>query len=121
MIFRISDIASPGELAHERVVMRASAAGDLGDYAIFRAFISPDGVALSGDVPRAYWFPELLVKPDDLVVLYTKEGVRSEKVLNSGRKTYFFYWGRSTTMWDDQKYIATVVNTENWDFSRKTK
>jgi hypothetical protein len=104
MILKVSSIVNAGEPERERVVLRATADGDVGEYAIFRANADADGDALSGDVPNVFWFPGSKVKAGDLVVLYTKRGTRRNKVLDeSGATTHFFYWGKPEALWNNAK------------------
>jgi hypothetical protein len=121
MIFDITDIADEGFLDKERVVLKAKADGDLGDFAIFRANSPPaeSEKVFSGDIPDVFWFPSLKVKNKDLVVLYTKAGKRSQKSLSNGAITYFFYWGKKSPLWNDGEHLAAIVNTEEWNFFRK--
>ncbi len=114
MILEFSEIANAGDLDKERIVLKALKNGPLGEYAIFRAHKKDDSVA-SGDVPDAYWFADREVSAGDLVVLYTKTGVSSQKELKLGATTYFYYWHQTKSLWGDQeKYRAVLVNTDNW-------
>jgi hypothetical protein len=114
MIFRISEIANAGELKRERIILKAITAGDLGRYAILRAWKGDDGSPLSGSIPNCFWFPDTAVKSGDIVVLYTKEGEDSEKENPSGSKSYFFYWDLESPIWLSKEHTAVLVNTTTW-------
>jgi hypothetical protein len=119
MIFNISGISDPGNLAKERLVLKVVADGDLNDYAVFRAF-SHEKTVLSGNIPNAFWFSPVKLEVGDLVVLYTKGGTDSEKRLPSGRMTYFFYWGLDEPIWESSEYSAVVVQTESWKLFKRS-
>jgi len=115
MIFEIRRIADPGDLDDERVVLKALGPGELGDFALFAARRSQDpGKVLSGRIRSAYWFPNRQLKTGDLAVLYTKSGRQSEKKLEGGSKTYFFYWGLEEPIWGDEHYKPVLVEVSDW-------
>jgi hypothetical protein len=114
MNVQFSSFADSGVLSKERLILKALTNLDIGDYAVFRSRVS-DGGPTAG-WKGAYWFPDVSVSANDLIVLYTKEGVQSTKVLKSGRTAHFFYWGRSEAMWGDQKHGAVVLRISDWQF-----
>ncbi|MDZ7712749.1 MAG: hypothetical protein U5L06_06415 [Rhodovibrio sp.] len=71
-------IRSPGDLNKERLVMRALTDLDVGAYTIF-AVVGREGVP-TNDLRHAFWFPDLSVKKNDLVVVYTKVGKHKKKL-----------------------------------------
>src|SRR5262249_50258580 len=99
MTVRITSIAAAGDMNRERDVMKASAKGNIGAYALFQAISSDDGQVLSGNIPYAYWFADKEVNRGDFVVLYTKQGTQSEKKNKDGTTSHFFYWGLSSPLW----------------------
>lgn len=112
MTLKLTSIANAEEFDKERVVMRAITDIDLTHYAVFCCRAGVTGI-VAGDIPKVYWFFDKKIKMNDLVVLYTKEGVQKEKVLDSGSTTHFFYWGLGASIWTpDMK--AVVVNTPSW-------
>jgi hypothetical protein len=108
MSFDITSIADAGDIDRERVVIKATTDGDIGRFAIFCAKRSSTGVALSGNVPKTFWFTDQKVKAGDFIVLYTKAGTRSSKTSDSGSTSYFFYWGWKTAIWDEKSKAALI-------------
>lgn len=119
MKFKIASIANAGDLERERLILRATANGDIGEYAVFRANAAPDDEALAGDIPNAYWFANREIKKGDFVVLYSKFGTSREKTSESGRTSYFYYWGLDSAIWSSTNYVAVLVNTSDWATSTK--
>jgi hypothetical protein len=104
-----------GQLSKERLVLKALTSLNVGDYAIFRSRAADDKSPTSGP-KSAYWFPDLPVAADDLIVLYTKKGSQSTKILSSGRVAHFFYWNREEAIWGDYHYGAVIVLVSDWEF-----
>lgn len=110
MIFDITSIADAENFEQERVVIKASAEGNIGRFAVFCANRSTtdSALALSGDVPNTYWFSDRDVKAGDFIVLYTKAGTRSAKTTESGSTSYFFYWGCKAAIWTPKTRAVLV-------------
>lgn len=109
-----SSFAEPRNLATERIILKALKEVDIGDYAIFRSIVS-EGSPTPG-WKGAYWFPDITVNANDLIVLYTKGGSHSTKALADGRTAHFFYWGRDEAMWGDKRHGAVIVLVSEWAF-----
>jgi hypothetical protein len=109
----LSEIKGSGAIAHERVVIRALNATDIGDYVIFAARATPKGT-FSGP-GFGYWLPDILVEKGDNVVVYTKSGARKEKVLASGKKSYFIYLGLSEPLWHNDEKAAVLFKIFDWE------
>ena len=86
-IVRISDA---GDAQRERVVLRAREDCDIGKFALVRA-ISDESGPFAGSLSHGYWFPDVKVSANDLVVLYSRSGNEKIKKHDSGRTTYFYY------------------------------
>jgi hypothetical protein len=115
MIVKVTDIASSGNLEKERVIIKATAAGDIGRILLLRVKAAKDdGAPLSGDIPDAFWFPDHKIDAGDLVVLYTKKGNRSSKPVEGGATTHFFYWGKASPIWDESGYRLALVSSNGW-------
>ena len=119
MNLEIQSFTAPGDLINERLVLKASASLDVGDYAIFQSTKSGDGKATAGN-KIAYWFPDSDIKSGDLVVLYTKSGTRGAKQLESGKTAHFFYWGLQTPIWKDENVGAVVLLVDEWKWKPKS-
>lgn len=114
MMLKVTGIADRGDRVKERVVMRAMIDTDVGDYAVFRSKLLEEG-AVSSDTTDAFWFPDKFVNAKDLVVLYTKAGTASERVLKSGRTVHFYYWGKSAALWAGSDHVPVLVHASNWE------
>lgn len=114
MQLEIRSFADAGDIAKERVVLRALSSVDIGNYVILRSKTDVSGDPISG-AKSAYWLPDVVVAKGDLVVLYTKAGKASKKELESGRTAHFYYWHQVQPIWGAEKMnTAVVLLTESW-------
>ncbi|MGD0633220.1 MAG: hypothetical protein ABSA13_02920 [Beijerinckiaceae bacterium] len=97
-----------GDLQKERLILQANEDLDVGDFLILAAR-KKDEVPLGGRARAAYWMPDHKVKKGDRVILYTKKGARSEKQLNSGTVSYFFYWNLENSVWENSIPILIEI------------
>jgi hypothetical protein len=116
MIFEISEIADPGNLEKERVILKAKSDGDIGRFAILAGVPRPKGLIASGSIQHAYWFLDQQIKAEDFAVLYTKSGKRSQKTTAGGSTSHFYYWDLKSPIWNT--YRAALVNTATWQYSK---
>lgn len=116
MNLEIRSFAGVGDLQKERIVLKALADLDVGDYAILRSGVGSSGRTPTSGRKIAYWFPDEDVQANDLVVLYTKKGSRSTKPIEGGGTAYFFYWGRDEALWNDDKSGAVLLEVSAWQF-----
>jgi hypothetical protein len=112
MKVRIEKITENGDLSRERLVLRVLRDTDVGKFVIFQARFDEDGPTTGVD--EVFWFPDKPLHAGDLIVLYTKAGIQSEKIIAGGATTHFFYWGRSETLWDSPDHGAVVVEANDW-------
>lgn len=112
MNLKHSSFADPGSFEKERLVLKAYADVEIGNYAVFCSSVN-DGNATAGH-KTAYWFPDGKVKAGDLVVLYTKGGTDSKKTLSSGATAHFFYWGLKTAIWGSSNNAAVLLRVAEW-------
>jgi hypothetical protein len=118
MNITITGIRSPGELNDERLIMRVlSPVVEVGRYAVFRAEVEDESVTTN--VSNVFWFPDGTVKKGDLVVLYTKNGVQKERVNKDGSTSHFYYWGMKEPFWNDPKFVAVLVQIDQWSSTVK--
>jgi len=101
-----------GDLQQERVVMRANADVEVGQFALCRT--ARDGDSIYPTVYDTFWFPDGVVQKGDFVVLYTKPGTTSFKKGASGTTSHFYYWGRSDAVWDDVGVAAVLMHVGEW-------
>jgi len=113
MKVRIKYIRDKGVLKNERVVLIAMDDCDIGEYLIMDTTFSGDKI--SNKLRHTFWFPDKQINNGDLIVLYSKDGVDSEKENESGNKSHFFYWGLGETVWNkDEEDCAILFKVEDY-------
>jgi hypothetical protein len=114
MKLKLLRFAETGNLDKERVVLAATDDVDIGKYVVMRSKRGESGNPRSGS-KSAYWFPDLIVKSGDLVVVYTKKGKSSKKTLENGKVVHFYYWHLSAAMWgESSNNTAVLLNVLEW-------
>jgi len=68
---------------------------------------------------NSYWFPDQNVKDGDKIVLYTKSGVSSQRANPNGSTTFFYYWGLSSTVFNNSSDTAALLKIEQWEYKTK--
>lgn len=112
MNLELRSIVEPGNLAKERITLRAQSDLDLGDFLVAQSgFI--DGSPTT-QFFHTYWFPFKRIQKGDLVVIYTKEGIDRENKLKNRGKAHFFYFDLSLTIWNDQSKAAVILYAPTW-------
>jgi hypothetical protein len=114
---RFGSFADSGHYEKERVVLSATADLKVGDYAVFASKPSRSTGGATAGSKRAYWFPDKEIKQGDSVVIYTKKGKTSTKILPDDRTAHFFYWGLDEPLWAAEMGIV-VVKVETWQFRK---
>lgn len=116
MMLNVSAIADRGDRAKERIVLKATADIDVGDFAVFRTKYRGDGL-VSSRVTSIFWFPDKSIKSNDLVVLYTKGGTATERPASSGSgaTVHFFYWGKKEALWSGSNYAPVLAFVNEWE------
>src|SRR3989344_1166940 len=106
----IQKIIAPGDLENERDVFEVRDDDEVGFYGVFKT-IEVGENTVSGRVRNTYWFPNKSIKKGDLVVLYSRVGVNTEKKQADGSTVHFFYWLNETPQWEkrQEKRDAVVV------------
>lgn len=66
------------------------------------------------EVRNTFWFPDMLVSAGDIVVVYSKLGSPNYKGLSEDRRAYFFYWGQSSALWDDEDVAPVLLYAPEW-------
>lgn len=113
MKLRISSIADRGVPDKERLVLRIMAETDIGEYVILRTLVR--GEAVTTGVKESYWFADKTVSVGDQVILYSKSGTPSEKILESGHVAHFYYWGhKGEALWTSSEFGAVVIHADEW-------
>lgn len=112
MNLELRSIIAPGDLKNERLTLRALTNLDVGDYLVAQTMIVNGNPTTSFD--HMLWFPFKAINKGDLVVVYTKVGNNTERVLSKGNTAHFFYLDLVTAIWDDPNKGAIVLHTPTW-------
>jgi len=112
MNLELRSIISPGDLANERLTLRALIDLDLGDYLVAQTGYVDESPTTA--LNHSVWFPFKFVQKGDLVVIYTKTGSNSERVLDKGNKAHFFYLDLRQPIWGDANKAALVLDAPSW-------
>jgi hypothetical protein len=60
------------------------------------------------------WFQFKPISKGDLVVVYTKVGSSTSRVLSKGNTAHFYYLNLKLPIWDDPAQGAILLHTPNW-------
>lgn len=120
MNINITKILDPGIVDKERLVMKVVSSDDIGRYIVFDT-VETGPSTFSSRPKNVYWFPDGEVSAGDLVVLYSKKGNSTKQKNPDGTTTYFFYWGKQTSLWNNSEDGAALLRIENVDFKPRRK
>lgn len=113
MRIQIVSIAERGVANRERLHLRALAEVELNRFAVLaNRYLSPASLATGGLL--AFWFPPVVVKPGDSVILFSGSGAYSTSRAPDGTTNHFFYWGLQRTVWNRTGDCAVLVELESW-------
>jgi hypothetical protein len=112
MNLELRSIIAPGDLKNERLTLRALADLDVGDYLVAQTVLV-DGQPTT-DFDHMLWFQYEPIAKGDIVVVYTKTGKTTERVLSTGKTAHFFYLDLKSAIWDDPSKGAIVLHTPSW-------
>lgn len=112
MKLKVTAIREAGNLAKERIVLRAEVGLDIGEYVLLQTGFKEDSVNTS--VFYAYWFPDKVINAGDYIVLYTKQG-KASQVEFRDVQSHFLYWGKSQAVWDRENSAAVLMHAPEWD------
>ncbi|MBZ9870500.1 hypothetical protein LB542_06475 [Mesorhizobium sp. BR1-1-9] len=114
MNLKLRSITEPGNLHLERLTLKAEVALNIGDFVVAQTGWA--GEQPSIQIFHAIWFPYEEVKAGDLIIIYTRQGNPSKKLLKTGNNTaHFFYWDLNKTIWDANFRGAVVMNAPEWN------
>lgn len=115
MNIEISKIMDPGIPESERVLLKVLLDDELGFYGAFKTKKTSEET-ISSKISATFWFPDRHVKKGDLVVLYSKAGVNTERKNNDGTTSYFFYWGTNGSIWNEPKDSVVLFKIDGWKY-----
>jgi hypothetical protein len=118
MKLEIRSVKSHGDLANERIMLKAISDVNIGAYMISDTTYQSDH-AISNKLRHIFWIPDKDVEEDDLIVIYTKSGTdKRVRNSNSGKSTHFFYWGLEGPIWNKGGDTAVLFFLNDWSFKR---
>lgn len=115
MKLKIERIENAGILEKERIVLRVLTDDEIGRYIILKTK-KMGGTAVSSNPSAVFWFSDKKVAKDDWVVVYTKTGVNSSAVSDTGNFTHFFYWDKNLPMWNNPDDAIVLIHSDGWTF-----
>jgi hypothetical protein len=117
MKLEIREVKDRGE-TNERLVLVALEDCDIGKYFVFVSKKNNNNIIFT-QIFHPYWFPDKLIKKNDLIILYTKKGENSLKTNTDGTTSYFYYRGVASPIYTNN-FFALVVEANTWKIE-KTK
>lgn len=117
MKLEIVSVKGAGKLQEERLVLRAIADTDIGQYLVADTTYQGEG-QVSNRLRHIFWLPDKEVSARDLVVLYTKTGKDKSRQNDSGNRTHFIYWDLGRTIWNSEEDAATLFHISDWDLKQ---
>jgi hypothetical protein len=114
MTLRFQSFRDVGDAKKERVVLVAEGDVQIGDYAILGIRSSqPVNETSAFHIDLGYWFPNLIVKQNDVVVIYSKSGEHKTKTNEKGVTSYFFYLEKDHPIWSGED-VLVVTKFSDW-------
>lgn len=115
MNIEINKITDAGSLENERIILKVLIDDELGFYGAFKTK-KTGTTTVSSSIKATYWFPDRQVKKGDLVVLYSKSGVNTERKNKDGSTSHFFYWGLSSATWNNPEDSVVLFKIDEWEY-----
>lgn len=109
----IEDFQDKGIIDKECIVLRITDSDDIGLYIIIATSIK-EKESVSSRIKQTYWFPQRIVSPGDIVVLYTKSGIDRFFQNANGSYSYLFHWGIQDAMWTEENDCAVLFSVRAW-------
>jgi len=112
----IKKIVDPGNLVNERIILEVQNDDNIGFYGIFKT-IETGEETVSNKIRATYWFLDKDIKKGDLVVLYSKIGINTERKETDGSTIHFFYWGLDIAQWqkrETEKDAVVLFRIDEW-------
>lgn len=112
MELKISSIADKGDLSNERIGLKVLKDCNLTSFIIFKTRKTNGGFLNKSK--NSYWFLPNQVEEGDKVVLYSKKGKNSIKENEDGSSTYFFYWGLTNSIFNEEVDKIVLINAKGF-------
>lgn len=113
MNIEIKYVKDAGNKAKERIILKARADLDIGNYILFDTTYFDNG-SVSNKIRHSIWFPDTKIGINDLVIVYTKIGEYSFVKNKNNTKSHFFYMGLDTPIWNQDGDCAVIVEVNEW-------
>jgi hypothetical protein len=111
----LKSIGDKGDLNNERIGFNVLTTCELKYFLVIRTKKNVNGFHNKGT--DYFWFLPQQVKANDKVVLYTRSGQNSVNENSDGSKTFFFYWGLTSPIFNNADDIVVLANIKNWTLS----
>jgi hypothetical protein len=120
MNIEIKYIAEANDERKERLVLSVLRDDDIGNYVVFATTTSSQNAVITR-MRHSFWFPDRKICAGDLVVLYTKKGVTSEKKNSDGSTTHFFYMNIESPIFKSLEDCAVLLHVDHWSFKKVSR
>jgi len=107
MKLQIMKVESGGDHTREVVWLKALQACSLGDHILADTTFDEDGT--SNRVRHTFWFPDVMVKKDDRVVVFTKTGKPKTGRTKADQPLHFLYWNLDEAVWNNEGDQAVLI------------
>ena len=101
----------------ERLVLKVLRNCNMNEYVVFDTTFDENGV-VSNKHRHLYVFPQIDVKVNDTVVLYTRRGTYSTIYNDNGTTSHFFYWNLDIHVWNNEGDTAYLLHYDGVDMKR---
>lgn len=122
MKIQFNKILDSGSEENERLLFTALESCDLGNFIVTLAKKVGDH-RVSSHLENVKWLDDVELKPQDIVVIYTKrkgEGVKT--IQNEGGQTsYFLFWNLDSTLRPDYSVVCFEASWKSIDVSEVIK
>jgi hypothetical protein len=113
MNLEIVEIVGCGDLDEERVVIRSLCNHNVGNNFIFSTKKHQNG-GVCADIVYAYWFRNRDIKQNDILEVYTKEGIDYDYQNPDGTTTYVIYRDIDKPIFTTNLNTAVVMEQGQW-------
>jgi len=113
MKVKIEYVKDNGDLANERIVLKALERVDIGRYLLCDTTYNDDET-VSNKLRHTFWFPDKVIEEGDFVALYTTVGTDRQHGNKAGTTTHCFYWGLDRTVWNKGGDGAVLFELGSW-------
>ena len=110
-------ILNAGLAGRECISFKINSADSLGRYVILLTEETTPGF-VSTKIKLTYWFQDQAVSIGDTIYLYTGFGLNGVLPNTDGTKTYFFYWGQPSTLFNTPNTSVVLMHADEWKYKK---